>query len=124
MAALRDGAWLSASDSAGGDGSPLNAESAEDAAPVVGDVGEPVAVAADLLGEHVDVLDAAVRGPAGGVIGEDLGCPSVDRAGEAGDLGDLGFGAVLEEHDESAAGVRWVDRSVDVAEELLSVIWP
>jgi hypothetical protein len=45
-------------------------------------VGEAVGVAADLLGEHVDVLDASVRRSLGVVIGEDFGVPAVDRAGE------------------------------------------
>ena len=52
-----------ASNSASGQGSPFDAEAADASAPVVGVVGEAVGVAADLLGEHVDVLDAAVRCP-------------------------------------------------------------
>jgi hypothetical protein len=43
-------------------------------------VGEAVGVAADLLGEHVDVLDASVGCLAGVVVGENLVAPSIDRA--------------------------------------------
>ena len=81
-------------------------------------VGESVSVSAGLLGEHVDVLDPAVRGAAGRVVGEDLGCPAVDGAGESGQLWDLSVGAVLQEHDESTVGVRGVDRGVDLAQQL------
>lgn len=53
------------------------------------------------------------------MIGEDLVTPSVDSAGEAGDFGDLSLGAPVKEHDQPPTGVGWVDRRVDVSEELL-----
>ena len=71
-----------ASDSASGEGSPFGAESAEESAAVVGVVGEAVGVAADLLGEHVGVLDSTVRRAAGAVVGEDQIEPAVDGAGQ------------------------------------------
>ena len=71
---------MTASDSAGGDGSPFGAEPAEESAAVVGVVGEAVGVAADLLGEHVGVLDSTVRRAAGAVVGEDQIEPAVDGA--------------------------------------------
>ena len=101
---------MTASDSASWDGSPFDAEAADEAAAIVGVVGESVGVSAGLLGEHVDVLDSAVRGASGAVVCEDFGCPAIDGASQAGELGDLGVGAVLQEHDESTAGVRGVNR--------------
>ena len=77
-------------------------------------------VAADFLSEHVDVLDAAVRGAAGEVVGEDLGPLPVDGAGQPAELGDLSVGAVLEEHDQPTSGVADVDGGVHLAQQLLS----
>ena len=91
---------MTASDSASWDGSPFDAESSEETPPVVVVVDEAVGVAADLLGEHVDVLDASVRRLAGVVVGENLVAPSVDRACQPRQLGNVGIGAVLEEPDE------------------------
>jgi len=56
---------------------PFDAESADEAAAVVVVVGEAVGVAADFLGEHVGVLDSAVRGFERRVVGEDLDALSV-----------------------------------------------
>lgn len=113
-----------ATDSASWDGSPLDAESADETAPVVGVVGESVAVTADLLGEHVNVLDPSVRGAAGAVVGEDLLRPPVDGAGESGDLSHFGLRAPLPEHDEPPAGVSLVLGGEHVTKELLSVNRP
>jgi hypothetical protein len=111
--ALRDEAWLTASDSACSGRRPFDAEASEESAPVVLVVDETVGVAADLLGEHVHVLNAAVRGSAGSVVGEDLASPAVDGAGQSGEFGDFGVRAVLEEHDQAAAGVADVDGSAN-----------
>ena len=54
IAALRDEVWLSASDSVCWDGIPLCSETSEYASAIVCDVGESVAVSADLFGEHVE----------------------------------------------------------------------
>lgn len=83
----------------------MDAEAADEWAPIVV-VGSDVArVAAGLLGEHVDVLDASVRCSTGVVAGADEVGPSVDRAGQTREFGDLGVCAVLEEHDQAAASV-------------------
>ena len=82
-------------------------------------VGEPVSVAAGCLGEHVQVLDASVRRLTGRVVGEHLVGPAVDRAGEAAELGNVDIGAVLEEHDQPAAGVGEVGGGVDLAQQFL-----
>jgi len=86
--------------------------------PVVVVVGESVAVAADLFGEHVDVLDPPVRGPSGAVVGEDQLGPAADGAGETGRLGDVGVGVGAEdiEGDHASAGVCLVDRGVHVSQ--------
>jgi len=102
----------------------LDAEASDDSPPIVGVVREAVAVASDLLGEHVDVLDASVGGPAGLVVGKDLVGPPVDGAGEAGDLADFGVGAPLEVHDEQPPGVTVINGGVHVPEEFLSVNRP
>ena len=78
-------------------------------------VGEPVGVAADLLGEHVDVLDAPLRSPGGGVVGEDLTVPAVDGSGQPFELTDVCFGAMLKERDQATHGVGCVDCGVDLA---------
>jgi hypothetical protein len=83
-------------------------------------IGESVGVAPDFLGEHVNVLDASVRRSASEVVGEDLGPPPIDYAGELGQLGDLDVGAVLEEHDQPSAGVSDVVGGVHLAQKLLS----
>jgi len=88
----------------------LDAESADEPASVVGVVGESVAVAADLLGERVNVLDPSVRGPAGAVVGKNLLGPPIDRAGESGDLGDFAIGAPPTEQDEPPSGASLVHR--------------
>lgn len=69
--ATRSNAPLAASDSAGGDGSPLNAAAEEQAA-----VGVKVAVAmadtAYLLNEQVHGFGGSVGGAVGAVVGDDL----------------------------------------------------
>jgi len=57
-----------------------------------------VADAADLLDEQVHGLGRSVRRATGLVVGEHLAVPAVDGAGEAGELGHVGVGGVLEEH--------------------------
>ena len=86
---------LGASDSAHRDGSSFDAESADESAAIVGVVGEAAGVPADFLGEHVDVLDAPVRGAAAVVVGKDLGAPPVDRASQSCQLGHVGLGEML-----------------------------
>lgn len=105
--ALRDGVWLTASDSASWDGRPFDAESADEAVPVAVVVGEAVSVAADLLGENVDVRDASVRGLAGGVVGEDLGASVRDRSMVRASRASSGSRRrrSVEEHDQPAACV-------------------
>jgi hypothetical protein len=51
----------------------LDAEAADESAPIVVVVDEAVGVAANLLGKHVDVLDTSVRCSAGVVVGDDEG---------------------------------------------------
>lgn len=87
-------------------------------------VGESVAVATDFLGEHVHVLDTAVRRTAGVVVGEDLVAPPIDRSGEPGQLGNLDFGAVVGELQQSAACVSFATGRVYGSQELLSVNRP
>lgn len=84
-------------------------KAADESASIVLMVGEAVTVAANLLGEHVDVLDATVRCAAGLVIREDFIRPPVDGAGEAGHLSAFDLGGVLEEHDQLPAGVGEID---------------
>ena len=48
---------------------------------------------------------------------EDLVSPGVDGASKARQLGDVGVGGVLEEHDEPALGVGEVSGGVDLDEE-------
>jgi hypothetical protein len=119
LQALRDGAWLAASYSYGGLSMPFDAVAADEAAPVVGGVGESVGGAAGLLGEHVGVLDEPVGGLAGAVVGEDLFCPAADGAGEAGQLSDLGVAAPQVEGDYASPGVSFVGGDVDVSEEFV-----
>ena len=56
--------------------------------------------------------------PPGGVVGEGLIRPAVDGASEAGQLGDVGLGGVLEEHDQATLGVGQVVGGVDLREQL------
>jgi hypothetical protein len=56
-----------ASDSACWDGSPFDAVAGDEASSVVGVVGESVGGASGAFGEHVEVLDFAVRGSCGSV---------------------------------------------------------
>jgi len=86
--------WLTASDSASWDGSPFDAESADESAAIVDVIGESVSASAGLLGKHVDVLDPTVRSTAGRVVGEDLGHPPVDRARQSGEFDGVRVGAV------------------------------
>jgi hypothetical protein len=108
-----------ASDSAGWDGSPLDAEAADESAPIVVVGSEAVGVAASLLGEHVDVLDASVRCSTGVVVGDDEFGPSVDRASQTREFGDLDVCAVLEEHDQASAGVAGVSGGEHFSEQFL-----
>jgi len=79
-------------------------------------VPESVGVAADLLGEHVGVLDSTVGGSAGSVVGEDLVGPAADGSGEPGDFGDSSVGAPGVEGDETAPGASFAVGGVHVAE--------
>ena len=47
------------------------------------------------------------------------GAPPVDRASQSGQLGHVGIGAVLQEHDQAATGVCDVDGGVDLAQQIL-----
>jgi hypothetical protein len=76
-----------------------------------------VGVASDLLGEHVDVLDAAVRGAATRVVREDLGTLPLNRASQPGEFDGVGLGAVLHEYDQPAAGMADIDRVVDLVSD-------
>ena len=49
---------------------------------------------------------------------QDFVTPTVDRAGEACELGDLGVGGVLEEHDQAPLRVRKILGCVDLGEQL------
>lgn len=111
--ALRDEVWLSASDSVCWDGIPLCSETSEYASAIVRDVGESVAVSADLFGEHVEVLDPAVRGVAHGVVGEDLFLPAFDGASQTGHFRDCDLCDVLIEHDQTPLCVRNGSRCVN-----------
>lgn len=71
------------------------------------------------IGDHVDVLDACVRGAAGVVVGEDLAGSPVDRAREAREFADLGIRSPLKEHEESTAGVALIERRVHLTKDLL-----
>jgi len=64
-----------------------------------------VGVTPDPLGEHVNVLDASVRGTAGDVVGENPIAPAVHRGCQTGQLGNVGIGAALEEPDQPAARI-------------------
>jgi len=79
-----------------------------------------VADAADLLDEEVDGFGRPVRGTCGLVVGEDLVTPAVDGAGEAGELGDVRVGCVLEEHHEPSSCGGKVGCGVDLGEQLAS----
>ena len=115
--ALRGEGWLAASDSAGGDGIPLDAAAEEESASIVGEVAVAVAEAADLLDEQVDGFGGSVGGAAGGVEGEDLVAPAVDGVRKPCELGDVGVGGVLEEHDQPALRVGQVACGVDLGQE-------
>lgn len=71
-----------------------------------------MADAADLLDEQVDGFGRSVRCTAGAVVGEDLVSPTIDRSRETGELGDVGVGGVLEEHDQPPSRVCEIDRLV------------
>ncbi len=57
---------------------PCDAEASDESSPIVVGVAESVADTADLLGEHVTVLDEGIGCLSGGVVGED-GLPPVSR---------------------------------------------
>jgi hypothetical protein len=76
-----------------------------------------VADASDLLDEEVHGFGRPVRSTCGLVVGEDLVTPAVDGAAEAGELGDVGVGGVLEEHHEPSSGGGKVGCGVDLRQE-------
>lgn len=73
-----------------------------------------------IFGEHVSVLDSAVGGSSGAVVGEDLFGPAADVPGKTGQFGNLGVGAVDVEADHRSSSAGLVCGGVNVSEELFS----
>src|SRR4051812_28479500 len=80
-AALRDQAWLTASDSSGRPSLPFYAAAQQEPESIVVEVAIAVTDAADLLDEQVDRLGRPVR-QLRGVVGEDLVLPGADGGGQ------------------------------------------
>lgn len=90
----------------------------QEAEPVVGEVSETEADPLGPLDQQVDRLGGAVGGGGGGEVGEQLGLPGLDGAGESFDLGAAGGGGGGVEVVQPAAGVALVAGAVDVAQLL------
>ena len=66
----------------------------QEAEPVVVEVAESVSDSLDLLDEQVDRFGGAVGHAAGVEVGQQFWVPGVDGAGQPGEFGDVGVGAV------------------------------